>query len=253
MEKWRLLQVEYEDPYKNLALEEAILKLTTRMMLPCTIRLWSNPNSVVLGRFQCPNLEVNLQACDKYGTSIVRRFTGGGTVYHDRGNLNFSMFIPTAHHQNKRGVLDMFRKVGNAVATELKKRGLNTNFQPPNKILLNDKKISGMAGAVKYRAILIHGTLLVDTDTQVLKEVLNITNYDKHTKFVRSIISEVTNIRKENDTLDIQNIHNFLRTGFENFFKIKLTEGTLTNEEEILTQKLCKEKYCKPEWNYKGR
>jgi lipoate-protein ligase A len=147
----------------------------------------------------------------------------------------------------------MFRKVGNAVATELKKRGLNTNFQPPNKILLNDKKISGMAGAVKYRAILIHGTLLVDTDTQVLKEVLNITNYDKHTKFVRSIISEVTNIRKENDTLDIPNIHNFLRIGFENFFKIKLTEGTLTNEEEILTQKLCKEKYCKPEWNYKGR
>lgn len=253
MENWRFLQIGYEDPYKNLALEEALLKLTTRMISPCTIRLWSNPDSVVLGRYQCPNIEVNLQACDRYGISIIRRFTGGGTVYNDRGNLNFSIFIPTTHHLSKRGVLDMFHKVGNAVVTEFKKRGLNTYFQPPNKILLNDKKISGMAGAVKYGAILIHGTLLVEANTQVLKKVLKFDNNEKHTKFVRSIVSEVTNIRKENDKLDMQNIRNVLKTGFENFFKIKLSEGTLTKEEEILTQKLYKEKYCKPEWNYKGR
>jgi len=146
----------------------------------------------------------------------------------------------------------MFHKVGNAVATELKRRGLNTNFQPPNKILLNDKKISGMAGAVKYRAILIHGTLLVETDTEVLKYVLKSTSLEKKTRFVRSVISEVTNIIKENDKLDMQNIRNILWTGFENFFKIKLNEDILTTEEEILTQKLYKEKYCKPEWNYKG-
>jgi lipoate-protein ligase A len=252
LEKWRLIQVEYEDPYRNLALEEALLKLTTRSRSSCTIRLWSNPNSVVIGRYQCPNLEVNLNACERYGTLIVRRLTGGGAVYHDRGNLNFSILIPTTHHLSKRGVIDMFHKVGKAVTTELKKRGLNTNFQPPNKILLNDKKISGMAGAVKYRAMLIHGTLLVEANTKILKEVLKFTNLEKHTKFVRSVISEVSNIRKEYNTIDIQNIRDVLRTGFENYFKIKLSEGTLTTEEESLTQKLYKEKYCVSKWNYDG-
>ncbi|MEM3571714.1 MAG: hypothetical protein QW589_07300 [Candidatus Bathyarchaeia archaeon] len=89
----RLLEIEYSDPYMNLALEEAIFRKLFNGESQATLRFWRNFSAVVIGRFQCISLEVNEEACKRYGIQIVRRITGGGAVYHDEGNLNYSIFL----------------------------------------------------------------------------------------------------------------------------------------------------------------
>src|SRR5437667_2690526 len=92
LETWRLVDHEYRDnPSMNLAVEEAIPRMVGEGKAPSTVRFWHNSNTIVIGCFQSAKLEVNMQACKETGTEIVRRFTGGGAVYHDSGNLNYAI------------------------------------------------------------------------------------------------------------------------------------------------------------------
>jgi len=94
METWRLLDVEYrDDPFMNMSVEEAIPREVGEGKAPNTVRFWHNSNTIVLGCFQSATLEVNFDACKETGTTVVRRFTGGGAVYHDAGNLNYAVSL----------------------------------------------------------------------------------------------------------------------------------------------------------------
>src|SRR5215831_6317193 len=93
-ETWRLLDVEFRNnPFMNLAVEEAIPRMVGEGNVPNTVRFWHNSNTIVIGCFQSAKLEVNMEACKQTGTTIVRRFTGGGAVYHDAGNLNYAISL----------------------------------------------------------------------------------------------------------------------------------------------------------------
>src|SRR5436309_15265111 len=81
----------------NLAVEEAIPRMVGEGKSPSTVRFWHNSNTIVIGCFQSAKLEVNMQACKETGTEIVRRFTGGGAVYYDSGNLNYAISLPKGH------------------------------------------------------------------------------------------------------------------------------------------------------------
>ena len=85
---WRLLDLEYADAPSNLALEEAIAGQVGEGKSPSTLRLWRNRNAAIIGENQSAYAEVRLGACKELGAEVVRRFTGGGAVYHDLGNLN---------------------------------------------------------------------------------------------------------------------------------------------------------------------
>src|SRR3990172_9373973 len=97
LEKWRMLCNSYPSPSQNLALEEALLECCELGNFTPTCRIWFNSPSVVMGRFQDVSLEVNTQLCSRKGVQIVRRFTGGGTVYHDEGNLNLTILSKRNH------------------------------------------------------------------------------------------------------------------------------------------------------------
>src|SRR2546427_9808294 len=90
METWRLVDIEYSnDPFMNLAVEEAIPRMVGERKAPTTVRFWHNSNTIVIGCFQSAKLEVNMEACKETGTKIVRRFTGGGCDYHYWGEFKY--------------------------------------------------------------------------------------------------------------------------------------------------------------------
>src|SRR5260370_42695965 len=98
METWRLLDVEYrDDPFMNMSVEEAIPREVGEGKAPNTVRFWHNSNTIVVGCFQSATLEVNFDACKETGTTVVRRFSGGGGVDHDAGYLNYAGSLKKGH------------------------------------------------------------------------------------------------------------------------------------------------------------
>jgi lipoate-protein ligase A len=241
---WRLLDVEYENPYINMALEEAITKKVGEQLAPNTIRFWRNQNSVVVGRFQSVMSEVNLDACRRYKTDIVRRFTGGGSVYHDSGNLNYSVYFHVGHRLFRNDFIEVYNAVAQAVIEGLKILGVSAEFESPSSIRIGDFKISGLAGAIKWGAVLCHGSLLVDSNLKILEEVLAVDTGCVESKYVtsvrRKVITLSTHLKR---SVSVQEVKEALKLGFENCFLIRLVPGKLTEEELYFARKLCKEKY----------
>src|SRR5438132_13995811 len=98
METWRLIDLEYRDnPFMNLAMEEAIPRVVGEGKAPSTVRFWHNSNTIVIGCFQSAKLEVNMEACKETGTEIVRRFTGGSAVHPESGYLNDAIALREGH------------------------------------------------------------------------------------------------------------------------------------------------------------
>src|SRR2546427_7099548 len=94
LETWRLVDLEYRDnPFMNLAVEEAIPRMVGEGKSPSTVRFWHNSNTIVIGCFQSAKLEVNMDACKETGTEIVRRFTGGGAGSPCNGEFNYTVLL----------------------------------------------------------------------------------------------------------------------------------------------------------------
>ena len=239
MEEWRLLDLEYANLYMNLAIEQAILRIVGSGMASSTLRFWRNVNAVVVGYFQGVQSEVNIEMCKKYETTIARRMTGGGCVYQDLGNLNYSLFLSKDHPLVPKDILEIFRVVSEGVVWGLNVLGLDAEFKPPNEIQIDGEKVSGMVWCIRWRAVLVHGTLLVSSNLRMMSNVL------------RVLKRKVTTFKEKIGEVRISDVKEALKKGFEETCKIQLVEGKLTKEEEELAKRLCKEKYCKDKWNYR--
>ncbi|MCL1849741.1 MAG: lipoate--protein ligase family protein, partial [Clostridiales bacterium] len=144
------------DPYFNLALEEYFLGLGTEEDI---FLLWQNDNTVVVGRFQNTAQEINERFCRENHVRIVRRNSGGGAVYHDLGNLNFSIIT-----NYKQGDDISFGRFLFKICEALKNIGVNAELHGRNDLVVNGLKISGSAQAIRLGRILLHGTLLCRSD-----------------------------------------------------------------------------------------
>lgn len=257
MDTWRLINSEVTNPYFNMALEEAIAKTVGEGLAVNTLRFWRNDKSVILGRFQSIELEVDLNACIKHNLAVVRRFTGGGAVYHDLGNLNYSIAINQRNtlSKNMKDIQFFFMKTSLSVIEGLKNLGLNSNFKKPNVILIDGRKISGVAGAIRWNTIFHHGCLLVSSNLSILREVLNCfkENYISSKKWVSSKKIEVTNIKEfANKKIELNDVKNALKKGFEKVYGVRLIEGSLSLNELKKAEELYKDKYCNYKWIYEG-
>ncbi len=249
---WRLLDLEYSNPYMNLALEEAIPYNVGKDTSPNTIRFWRNSNAVVIGNFQSAKREVNLDWCNKHRTAVGRRFTGGGAVYHDLGNLNCSISVRRDHPLIKTDLEGTFVELSHGVIEGLKLLGAPVRFEPPSGILVNGRKISGGAGALKGGFVFHHCSILVSSDLKMLSEVLSSSENSIGEPCVRSAKKAVSNLSIELDReLTITEVKDSLIIGFEKAFAIELAKGETTTEERVLAEKLYNEKYSKEEWNFK--
>lgn len=187
MKQMVLIDVRTLDPDHNLALEEYVFTAMPRDKE--YLILWQNDNAVIIGRHQNTLAEIDENYVQKQGIRVVRRMSGGGAVYHDLGNLNFSFIVDAAGSQ-----VDLERFCLR-IALALGELGLDARLDGRNDILAEGCKISGNAQYMKEGRVMHHGTLLFDSDLSVLSKALKPDPEKIRAKGVKSVRSRVTNVR----------------------------------------------------------
>ncbi len=246
------MDVEYRDnPFMNLALEEAIPRMVGEGKVPNTIRFWHNSNTIVIGCFQSAELEVNFDACKETGTTVVRRFTGGGAVYHDGGNLNYAISLRKDHPLiSSSDLQSVFVNLSEGAVKGLRILGVNAEFQPINDIQVDGRKISGAAGSIRWGTIFHHGCILVSSDLGILGKVLNVPKVKLADRHVASVRKRVTTVRDElGRNVATREVRDAVVRGIESCYGVSLEEDEVSKEEVALAEELYRTKYRLSEWN----
>ncbi|MFT4170200.1 MAG: biotin/lipoate A/B protein ligase family protein [Dysgonomonas sp.] len=236
----------YTDPYFNMAMEEYLLKNFSEDIF----MLWQNEPSVIIGKYQNVLAEVNLDFVEKKQIKIVRRLTGGGSVFHDLGNINLT-FI----ERNNNADFDRFTA---RTVDLLSNLGIEAQSDNRRTINVNGLKISGSAQCVHKDRVMYHATLLFSSDLKTLTTILDsdpkqVENIKDSKVYVKSVKSPVTNILENLDRpMDIAYLKDFVFNYFLNenpqnkIYKINDTDIDAIN---ILKEK----KYSTKEWNFYGK
>ncbi|MDI3501499.1 MAG: lipoate---protein ligase [Thermoanaerobacter sp.] len=229
------------NPYFNLAAEEYILK---KFQEECFM-LWRNEPSIIIGKNQNTLAEINLDYVRQHKIPVVRRLSGGGAVFHDLGNLNFTFIV----NEDVSSFSD-FRRFTQPIIDVLRKLSINAEFSGRNDITIDGKKISGNAQYYYKNRILHHGTLLFSSSITDLSAALKVRPVKFEDKGVKSVSKRVTNISehlKEPITIEqfIDLIMNHIR---EQTRGSEMYEFTQEDIEKI--EKLVREKYSTWEWNF---
>jgi lipoate-protein ligase A len=186
--KARLLATALEDPYANLALEEALF---VEMKQP-VLRVWDSSKSVVIGRAQKAEFETDLAYCSSHSIPVVRRITGGGAVYHGPGNINWSFFVPRPEvaRMDAKGVFTTFAGI---LVGALAGCGLDCIFVPPNSVADSRGKVSGMAAFISRGGVLCHGTVLLSANLEEAERLTRPKAVTIERKYTRSRFVPMSN------------------------------------------------------------
>jgi len=260
VKNWRLLKLEVNDAFTNMAIDEAIATARINGSVPNTLRFYRwKPSAVSVGRFQNVFKEVQVENCKRHGVDVVRRITGGGAVYHDcDSEITYSVVVK----EKDLGTTDVFyvyNTISNGLIEAAKILGVNADFNPgdpkncPN-IAINGKKISGSAQFHKGGVLLQHGTFLLDADLEKMFTFLRVL-WAKTAQDVVCVAREkLTSIGKElNRYMSVEEAYEALILGFQKALKIELEEKILTPQEQQLALKLRKEKFSTDNWNLNSK
>lgn len=232
------------DPFFNHAAEEYIMKNFQDEVF----MLWINKPSILIGKNQNTISEINLDYVKDNKIEVVRRLSGGGTVYNDLGNMNFT-FI-TYRDKSKASLKNGFEKFALPVVKALQELGVNAIFTGRNDIEINGRKFSGNAQCFQKDKLLHHGTLLYDCDMSKLSQALKSKRLKFKDKSVKSVGGRVTNIRSHlTKDMTLEEFKEYLKTYIINTYKIdKIYKFSEEDMEEI--KRISKEKFETWDWNY---
>lgn len=228
------------NPFYNLAFEEFVL---AHRQEGDYLLLWQNDNTIVVGQNQNTEAEINRAFVNAHEICVVRRTTGGGAVYHDLGNLNYS-FITDAEHAAQIAI----QRFTEPVVEALKGLGLAAESSGHNDILVDGRKVSGTAQRLKGSRILHHGTLLFNSNPSMVAEALNVDPEKFRSKGAKSVRSRIGNIRPclERD-MTLPEFWEYLKTALAGS---GLCKEHLLPEELAGVETLKREKYDTWEWNF---
>lgn len=230
-----------KNPAFNIATEEYLLKNKNEECF----YLYINDPSIIVGKHQNTLAEINVEYVKNERIEVIRRLSGGGAVFHDPGNLNFT-FI-------KKGEKDQlvdFRKYTKPILDVLQDLGVEAKFEGRNDLTIKGKKFSGNAEHVYQNKILHHGTLLFSSQLPDLSQALKINPLKYKDKAVKSVRSRVTNISEHLPTpVSLEGFELKILTHIQNMYADSVIYE-LTSEDKAGIQKLVDEKYSTWDWNF---
>jgi lipoate-protein ligase A len=243
----------------NMAIDEAIFQGRIENLAPNTLRLycWA-PSAVSIGRFQKIENEVQLDNCRKLGVDVVRRITGGGTVYHDaEGEVTYSVVVNKKDLETE-DVSAIYARIYAGLAEALRTLGIKADFNEGNtktcpNLMVKGKKISGSAQSHKMGVVLQHGTLLMDADLERMFTLLRVPWAKTCMEVIDVAKNKITSINAElGEMLSTERVSNALVQGFQTAFNVELANAKLSQHEVMLADKLHQEKYATDMWNDRG-
>lgn len=232
------------DPAFNLAFEEYIMehaKTGEKYFL-----LWQNDNAIIIGKHQNTIEEINQEYVREHGIRVVRRPSGGGAVYHDMGNVCFT-FIEEREDNKPFDFHGFTQPVIDVLAT----MGVKAEFNSRNDLAIDGRKFSGNAQLIKKGWVLHHGTLLFDSNLDVVKDALNVKPDKIQSHGTKSVRNRVTNIKEYmTEDFTVQEFMERLEAFMKEYNKGEMTEQVLSPEQIQEIQNLRDTKYGTWEWNY---
>lgn len=238
----RYIESTSTEPYFNLALEEYVFEQMDRSK--SYFMLWQNENTIVIGKYQNTAEEINQDYVDAHGIRVARRLSGGGAVYHDKGNLNFTFIVDQGSNPDFN-----FKVFIKPVVQALERFGVHAEFNGRNDITIDGMKFSGNSQYARHGRLLHHGCIMLESNLEDVANALKVKAAKFESKAVKSVRSRVTTI----------NAHAQVPISMEDFKRVllecamesgELEQYHLTEADLSAVRKIRDEKYATWEWTY---
>lgn len=238
----KYIKTDWSVPYWNMAFEDYLMN--TPEFDDDYVFFYIHQPSIIIGKHQNTHAEINAAYVKEHDIIVARRISGGGAVYHDRGNLNFSFVF-----RRREGQMIDFEKYTLPVIESLKELGIQSELSGRNDILIDGKKFSGNAQLMNKTKVLHHGTLMFDVDIEALVNALNVSQLKIESKAIESVRSRVANLKDYlTEEMDIESFREHLIRSF--YRNVDFEEYVLTPHDLAEVQKRVEETYSAWEHNY---
>jgi len=230
------------DPYFNLAFEEYVFE----KMDPSKAYfiLWQNENAIIVGRYQNTAEEINQRYVDEHGIRVARRLSGGGAVYHDTGNLNYTFIVDRARNPHLS-----FAVFALPVVKTLEQLGVKAEYTGRNDLTIDGKEFAGCAQYVRRDRIMYHGCIMLNSDITRVAEALRVREAKFQSKSVKSVRSRVTTINAHAPRpISMEEFKQLLKEYIDRTEGLEPMSLTPAQLEEV--RELRERKYATWEWNY---
>lgn len=240
IDRLQIYESEGFDPYRNLAIEQHLLESVLGGC--CLLYLWRNERTVVIGRNQNAWAECRTALLSEEGGKLARRLSGGGAVYHDLGNLNFTFLMRTGDYDLARQ-LSVIRRACDVC-------GIETEISGRNDLLADGRKFSGNAFYHHEGRSYHHGTLLVDVDGESMKRYLSPSKAKLEAKGVESVRSRVVNLKELDPSITVETLKAAMKSAFSEVYGLPVSAPPVLDEARI---KALTAHYASEKWLYGQR